>query len=435
MRRLYFRIYLAVLASLALFAVLVGLMGLAIWQFRDPEEPSPHFAFASDIAEHLLPARASEEELQKEVQFWHEKSGFVLALFSPDGKLIAKAGAVPASRLKAIARPAAHGLRWLGRGTFVVKLGDGRRLFVARPAYELGWLFPWRWLFLLFAIGLAIAICTFPLVRRLTRNLERLEKGVAAFGQGDLMARVAVKGHDEVAKLAETFNASAARIEALVRAQKRLLANASHELRSPLARLRMAVEVLGASAPEREKQEIARNIGELDGLVDDILLASRLDADTATTNRHERVDLVGVLAQECAHAEAELYVTSGGDLTVRGDGRLLHRLFRNLLENARRYGGETPAEVLAQRFGEQAIVKVCDRGPGVPEAERQVIFEPFYRLKGHAEAEGGTGLGLALVRQIAEAHAGEVRCLARQGGGTCFEVTLRLVYKPPVAEG
>lgn len=426
MRRLYFRIYLAVLTSLALFALLVALSGWALWEFRGREEASPQLAFASNIGEHLLPAGASREALEKEVRFWHEQTGVTLALLSPAGKIVAQAGPIPVATLAELSQSKAHGVRWLGHGTFTVGLDDGRRLYVSRPAYEFGWLFPWRWMVFLFAIGLAVAICTFPLIRRLTRNLERLEQGVAAFGRGDLMARVPVSGSDEVAKLAETFNASATRIEALVKAQKSLLANASHELRSPLARLRMAVEAPGASAPEREKQEIARNIAELDGLVDEILLASRLESGTDAGARREMVDLIGVLAEECAQAQAELEAISCGNLIVEGEGRLLHRLFRNLLDNASRYGGNALVEVFVHRSGQKANVEVCDRGPGIPEAERDRIFEPFYRVRGHSEEIGGTGLGLALVRQIAEAHAGKVRCLSRAGGGTCFEVTLPL---------
>jgi signal transduction histidine kinase len=108
---------------------------------------------------------------------------------------------------------------------------------------------------------------------------------------------------------------------------------------------------------------------------------------------------------------------------VLGDERLLRRALRNLLENARRYGaGEI--EVFVERAGTGARLSVCDRGPGVPEAFRERIFEAFFRLPGHAEREGGVGLGLSLVRQIAERHGGSVRCEAREGGGSCFVVTL-----------
>jgi signal transduction histidine kinase len=108
---------------------------------------------------------------------------------------------------------------------------------------------------------------------------------------------------------------------------------------------------------------------------------------------------------------------------VRGEERLLRRAVRNLLENARRYGGDGVEARLDAADGAVRLI-VCDRGPGVPEAYRERIFEPFFRLPGHAEREGGVGLGLALVRQIAERHGGEVRCAPREGGGSCFTLTL-----------
>ena len=220
----------------------------------------------------------------------------------------------------------------------------------------------------------------------------------------------------------------------MVTAQKRLLANASHELRSPLARLRMAAEAIGGSAPEQERQEIARNIAELDGLVDEILLASRLDAGAAGTDAREQIDLIGLLAEECAPFDANLTVVPGQSVFVEGDVRFLHRLFRNLLENARRHGGKGEIDVSAACRSSHAVVTVCDRGPGIPESERSRIFEPFYRLPGHSEHAGGTGLGLALVRQIAEKHRGEVLYVSREGGGACFEVTLPLVRPHAAAD-
>jgi signal transduction histidine kinase len=111
---------------------------------------------------------------------------------------------------------------------------------------------------------------------------------------------------------------------------------------------------------------------------------------------------------------------------VAADPRLLRRLFRNLLENAGRYGGSGPAIVTMRAGSSEAEISVCDSGPGVPEAEREKIFEPFYRLKSASESGGGAGLGLSLVRQIAERHGGRVRCVAGPGGGACFEVSLPL---------
>jgi signal transduction histidine kinase len=108
---------------------------------------------------------------------------------------------------------------------------------------------------------------------------------------------------------------------------------------------------------------------------------------------------------------------------VLGEDRLLRRALRNLLENARRYGGSEVEVSITSNAG-HAVVQICDRGPGVPETMRERIFEPFFRLPGHAEQAGGVGLGLSLVKQIAERHGGSVRCEARTGGGSCFVLTL-----------
>ncbi|NDY90186.1 sensor histidine kinase [Ideonella livida] len=286
---------------------------------------------------------------------------------------------------------------------------------------------PWSAQIGLLALGgllfLAVAVGAYPVVRRLTRRLESLQQGVEAFGAGDLGHRVPVEGRDEVSTLARSFNQAAERIEALVRSNQRLLANASHELRSPLARLKMAAAMLGgASAAQlpRLQQEVDTNIRELDALVDEVLLSSRLEAGAAMP-AEDVVDLLGLAVEECARVGAEL---EGPELQLRASDRLLRRAVRNLLENARRYGGDEVLLRLAEGPGAEVLVEVCDRGPGVPEAERERIFEPFYRLPGHAERDGGVGLGLALVRQIARHHGGEVRCLARDGGGSCFQIRL-----------
>lgn len=332
-----------------------------------------------------------------------------------------------------------HGtaLRVPGQGLeFDVDLGDGRNVTLRvgpRPTSGPGapGLAPWRspfglgWMVAL--IGVAVALGVYPIVRRLTKRLEELQRGVQRWGEGDLSMRVAEDGQDEVADLSKRFNSAAGRIEELVRSHKSLLANASHELRSPLARIRMGLELMGGERPSpAAREEISRNIAELDQLIDEILLASRLDAKEADMGTVETVDLTGLAAEECARVDADLEVTKGTHsdaLTVRGVPRLLRRAIRNLLENARRYGaGDTTVELASH--GNQAEIRVSDRGPGVPAALRDRIFEPFYRLPGASERNGGVGLGLALVKSITERHGGSVRCEDRPGGGASFVITL-----------
>jgi signal transduction histidine kinase len=225
-----------------------------------------------------------------------------------------------------------------------------------------------------------------------------------------------------VARLTQSFNRAADRIQALVGAQKNLLARVSHELRTPLTRMRMAVELLPADARPELLARLTRDIAELDSLIGELLLATRLDGADPPVQAEE-VDLLALLAEEAAETGADV---SGEAVTIRGDRRLLRRLMRNLLTNARRYGGGSPVEASIRALPDGgARLSVADRGTGVPEAERERIFAPFYRLPGSAETGEGAGLGLALVRQIARHHGGDARCLQRDGGGSVFEVELR----------
>ena len=317
---------------------------------------------------------------------------------------------------------------------FDVTLEDGRAmsLRVAPRPHPTGtsgvaaWRTPFGLGWMVALVGMAVALGVYPIVRRLTKRLEALQRGVQRWGEGDLSARVAEDGQDEVADLSNRFNAAAARIEELVRSHKSLLANASHELRSPLTRIRMSVELMGERPNPGAREEITRNIAELDQLIDEILLASRLDAKEADMGTVETVDLTGLAAEECARVDADLEVKEGTDssaLTVLGVPRLLRRAIRNLLENAGRYGaGQTSVEI-GSRAG-QTEIRVNDRGPGVPVTQRERIFEPFYRLPGASERNGGVGLGLALVKSITERHGGSVRCEDRPGGGASFVITL-----------
>jgi signal transduction histidine kinase len=241
---------------------------------------------------------------------------------------------------------------------------------------------------------------------------------------------VEVEGRDEVADVARSFNQAAQRIEELVTAHRSLLANASHELRSPLARMKMAVSMMGdmpADRAEQLKHEIHEDIRELDALVEEVLLASRLDART-DLDLH-LVDVLGLLTEEAQRTGAQVVADPAtAALAFVADERLLRRAVRNLLENAKRYGhrADEPAvvEVALSQSASGIEITVSDRGPGVPQAQRERIFEPFYRMPGHAEYAGGVGLGLSLVRQIAQRHGGQVHCRARDGGGTLFVIEL-----------
>nr|WP_283255989.1 HAMP domain-containing sensor histidine kinase [Dyella humicola] len=268
-------------------------------------------------------------------------------------------------------------------------------------------------------LALAIGAGAYPIVRRLSRRLERLQHGVEALGAGDLSVRVAVEGEDEVARLALSFNQASERIEKLVGAHKTLLANASHELRTPLARIRMAAELMKETIDPQRRIGLDQDINELDVLIDEILLASRLDA-IADIRATEDIDVLALAAEECARFDD--VQLSGDPVSVRGDSRLLRRLVRNLLENAQRHG-KPPIALQIVHDDDSVTVAVRDAGELLEGTDNERLFEPFYRRAGSSYSVG-VGLGLSLVRQIAEHHGGTARCVSARETGNCFVVTL-----------
>jgi len=284
-----------------------------------------------------------------------------------------------------------------------------------------------RGLIMLLTVAAVVGIAAYPVVRRITRRLERLRLSVEAWGAGNPSHRAAVDGGDEIAAVAASFNAAADRADDLLAAHKALLAHASHELRSPLARLALAVELLAGEEDAERASAVRREIAELDELVGEILLASRLDhaGDPFET---ERVDLLALAAEEAARAGVRLREApaGAGPSEVLGSMRLLRRLIRNLIDNAVEHGAP-PVEVEVARasLGDEAAVsvRVFDHGSGISPALRERVFEPFFRPDGWSEEAGGWGLGLSLVRQIARRHGGRALC-REENGTTAFVVDL-----------
>ena len=442
MRTLTLRIYLTVVAVLLLFAFGSGwLFQRQVQRERQLTESavSERMGAWGDLIQRALPApEAPVNEQAAALAEWSQRLRLPLALDDPAGVRIATSESFQRRQAEGGGRLHAVPLDD-GRTLWVLRLAPGARLRAAAagqggavrgdvlrplPPPLLPFMPPaWQGfgpVVLLVLLFVAVAAGAWPAVRHLTRRLQALKKGVEQFGAGQLHHRVEVSGRDEVAAVASSFNLAAERIENLVRSHQSLLANASHELRSPLARMKMAVQMLDGASPEqslRLKREIETNVGELDALVEEVLLASRLDA-VQRVDKRDPVDLLALAAEEGSRVDAAV---DGASATVAGDERLLRRALRNLLENARRYGGDD-ITVKVDSSGNQATVQVCDRGPGVPESQRERIFEAFYRMPGHAEQAGGVGLGLSLVKQIAERHGGSVRCTGRDGGGSCFEL-------------
>ena len=385
---LYLRIWLAVVVAVGLLTVLFGWF----WRANAEQAPMREIFIRNEVGDLLGQTTARPTRVPGQ--------GLVFQVAMNDGSVL-MVQVPPRQRALGEGPPGPMGRAWWARG-------------------------PGGLLWVLAIAALAVAIGSYPIIRRLTRRLEDLRLGVERWGEGDLSVRVKQAGSDEVAFLAQRFNHAAERIETLVQSHKSLLANASHELRSPLTRIRMGLELMGSEHSPAFRNEIDRNIGELDQLIDEILLASRLDTKETDIGSVEAVDLTGLAAEECARAGAEL-VASADERTVvvPGVAKLLRRVIRNLLENARRYS-QGPIEVEVQLEQSQAVLRVRDQGPGVPPDQRERIFEPFSRLPGASERGGGVGLGLALVKSITLRHHGSVQCDARSGGGACFTVRLPL---------
>lgn len=444
-RRLFLQIYLTIVASLVAVVIVAGIA----WDTygRDRMERNAR-EVAATLATRLLAARDAPQEAQRQsVEALADDLDVDLSLFSWKRELIASTSPRVENHVRMMER-GRRGKRWRGHA-WALDLQDGRKLIAdfgrRGPRSPL-----LNFLFFLTASAVAVGLVAYPFVRRLTRRLEALQVGVERIGTGDLSARVAVKGRDEVARLAESFNDSAERIETLLSSHRMLLANASHELRTPLSRIRLGVEMQGDGGTPERRAALEQDIAELDELIDEILLMSRLDTGVHA-DLSQRIDLLALVAEECARYER--CEVSGSAPEITGDTRLLPRMVRNLIDNAHKHGrapvsvelatvapapdsirGLSPPEQaphhlrgrrksgsLAEKDG-WATITVTDAGPGIAPGDRDKVFEPFYRAANRQNVKG-YGLGLALVKQIAEAHGGTVEILSPDTGAA-IRVTL-----------
>lgn len=400
--RLYWQVYRGVV-GVGLLAVLVFTV-VAIF-FADRDRQPPEVVGAIQIILDTLPAEGSEA-----YQPAIEQLGRTL-----EADITLWRGETLVGSTRSHVPPGTR--RWErihGRDVLRVSLPDGRRVGLsshhmpARHRHLLGVL-------VMFAV--VIAVGSMPIARRVTRRLEDVRTAMDAWGAGALEVRAPVEGEDEVAQVARTFNAAADRLVELVEGQRRMLASTSHELRTPLTRVRLALELMDGDADQRRAMiaDAVRDIEELDAVVGELLDIGRLQG--------HGIDGVELSVLEVVREVAGDREVSGEDFRVVAERRLLRRAVRNLVDNALRHGGgEVELRVSSGR------IEVLDRGPGIAVEDGERVFEPFHRPEGHAEGrDGGVGLGLWLVREIAHAHGGQVAHQPREGGGTVFCLELPLV--------
>ena len=293
--------------------------------------------------------------------------------------------------------------------------GDGHYWFfhLVPPRRSMSWFLSPEHLFM---IGAAVLFC-YLLAYHLTKPLRVLEKAVARFGQGDFSARARSTRSDELGQLARSFDRMAERIETLLAAEHRLLLDISHELRSPLARLGVAVE-LARSGEDRDAalDRIQKESDRLNSLVGQLLQVTRAEGDPNSLRPVPlRMDdmvaeIVGDSAIEATARGCKLVLDRAEPITVEGDPELLRRAVENVIRNAIRYAPQgSSVDVAVTRTNGTGVVEVRDYGPGVPEEALSRIFDPFYRVSTDRDrASGGVGLGLSIARRAVDLHKGKL---------------------------
>ncbi len=281
---------------------------------------------------------------------------------------------------------------------------------------------PFRLILPLFIAGATIWLATGKIARRLARPMSELARVAQDIGAGRLSSRVELGRHvpDEAGLLADAINDMAARIERQMADQRELLAAVSHEIRTPLARIRLLAEIArDRGGPDAKTlDEIDREVVEIDALVGELLASSRLEFAALSPSRVDAAEAAGRALERAGLGPDVLALEAPEGAAVEADPTLLARALANLLDNAKKHAGGAERLRVAAREDGAVAFEVEDRGPGLEPGDEAKIFDPFYgRPSGEAREHGSLGLGLALVKRIAEAHGGKVYAASREGGG------------------
>ena len=310
------------------------------------------------------------------------------------------------------------------RGVWVSFHIDGDNYWVYLPRSRLERADPLRW-FGWGALVLALALLgAYLIVARINRPLRELTAAAAEIGRGRTPPPVAEAGPAEIRTLAHAFNSMAADLKRLDEERALLLAGVSHDLRTPLSRIRLGLEMLDGKGDAEVKAGLEQDVADIDAAIGQFLDFARLAEGESTLPDG---DLNAIVREVC-----ERYARAGKAVTTRLEAlpplalrpHAIQRLVANLVDNALRHGSPE-VEVATRPDNGRAVIEVTDRGPGIPRSESERMLQPFTRLD-RARSSSGTGLGLAVVDRIARLHGGTVQLLAREGGGLRARVELPL---------
>lgn len=323
-------------------------------------------------------------------------------------------------------------LRWVPsiklKFSIVIVVAVGVAVVMSQVGYLLGWPI---WLRPMLATVVSLCFVQF-LAHGMTSPLREMARAALDISRGRYSHRIETSSVDEVGQLAAVFNVMAAGLEDADRQRRELIANVSHELRTPIAGIRGAMENVIDGVVEIDAdllQSMHGRVERLQHLVDDLLDLSRLEAGDVSMDRRALplADVVNGAVDEIRfdHPSVHVAVTVEDGLMVHGDPERLHQVVANLLQNAVLHGA-APIAVSAIADGNDARLMVSDGGRGLSAAERERVFERFYRATPPGEVRPGTGLGLAIVRWIVELHGGSITVAPNQPHGTRFDVLLPL---------
>lgn len=283
---------------------------------------------------------------------------------------------------------------------------------------QLRWL-GWGALVLLLSIAGA-----FLIVSRVGRSLRELTSAAAAIGRGQTPRPVAESGSSEIRTLSHAFNQMTADLKRLDEDRALLLAGVSHDLRTPLARIRLGLEMLGDKADPSLMEGMVQDIADIDAVISQFLDFARVGGEQSTTTECDLDEIIGSVAERYKRQGMVVQARRGGVPRLQLKSMAIQRLITNLVENALRHGS-AEVEIETANMENGVRLSVFDRGPGIPPADAERMLQPFTRLN-TARSTSGSGLGLAIVDRIAKMHRGNVQLLPREGGGLEARVELPL---------